>query len=298
MIFTSSAPFFELSLLQTLIFGSLFGLILGSFLSMLTWRLPRLLMGQYQYELNQSSQDHNAQKDNLSAVDSFDYNPKQSIIAQLSIGGSRCPKCQTRLRWYQLLPLFSWLGSGGKCLNCKNPISKRYPLIELYSAISTVLILWQFEASGIGLAALAFNYLMITISVIDLEHHLILDTLSYPLLWLGLLINTQGWFVSLEQAVWGAIMGYLLLWLVYHSFKLITGKEGIGYGDFKMLAALGAWFGVLAIPQIILIAAISSIAIAVIGILLKRHAYEQPLAFGPFLAIGGWSTLFLGNSIF
>lgn len=292
-------PFFELNLPQIIIIGSLFGLIIGSFISMLSWRLPRLLMAQYTHDIAQetgSSVSENSPAGNESST--IDYNPEQSILSQLSIGGSKCPHCKTRLKWYQLFPLFSWLFSRGKCLHCKHPISTRYPLIELFTAVSTVVILWQFELSPIGIAALIFNYTLITISVIDFEHHLILDVINYPFLWLGLLINTQGWFASLEEAVWGAAIGYLLLWLVFHGFKFITGKEGMGFGDFKMLAALGAWFGALALAQIILIAAVASILAGVIGTLLKRHSYEQPLAFGPFLAIGGWCTLFFGASLF
>ncbi len=282
-----------------IIFGSLFGLIIGSFISMLSWRLPRLLMAQYSHEIAQEmgqEAEHNLADDNKQ--NAITYNPEKSILHQLSVGGSKCPHCQTRLKWYQLFPLFSWLASRGKCLHCKTPISARYPLIELFTAVSTVAILWQFELTPIGIAALIFNYTLITISVIDFEHHLILDVINYPFLWLGLLINTQGWFVSLEQAVWGAAIGYLLLWVVFHGFKFVTGKEGMGFGDFKMLAALGAWFGVLALAQIILIAAVASILAGVIGILVKRHSYEQPLAFGPFLAFGGWCTLFFGTSLF
>lgn len=294
----TQTPFYSLSLFEIIFFGALFGLIIGSFLSMLSWRLPRLLMAQYAYdveqEFNLQSQETPANAQTESKTHDAFYNPHQSILSQLSVGGSKCPKCHTRLKWYQLFPVFSWLASKGKCLHCKTPISIRYPAIELFSALSTVLILWQFGLSPVGIAALIFNYLLITICVIDFEHHLILDLMNYPLLWLGLLINTQGVFTSLESAVWGAALGYLLLWVVYHSFKFVTGKEGMGYGDFKMLAALGAWFGLSALPQIILVAALASIAFGLIGMALKVRNYEQPLAFGPFLALGGWATLFLG----
>ena len=259
----------QISLTQILLFSALIGLVIGSFISMLTWRMPRILM------MEESEQ--------LKAV---------------TFGGSKCPNCDANLPWYRLIPVFSWLWTKGKCHNCKTAISPRYPMIELATAIATVLIMWLYGPTLIGFAALLFTWLLITISVIDIEHQLILDNLSLPLLWLGLLFNTQSLFTSPTDAIWGAILGYMLLWVLFHSFKLITGKEGMGYGDFKLLAALGAWFGVMAIPQIILIASVSSLIIGLGGVLLKLRSYDSPLAFGPFLAIGGWVTLVVGLSLF
>ena len=257
------------SITQLLIFSTLIGLVIGSFISMLSWRLPRLT------ELEGNEQ-----------------------LKQISVGGSKCPQCDANLPWYRLIPLFSWLASRGKCHNCEAKISARYPLIELTTAIGTTLCVWQFGLSPEGYAALIFTWILITISAIDFEHQLILDSLSLPLLWLGLLFNTQSFFTTPTEAIWGAALGYILLWIVFHSFKLITGKEGMGYGDFKLLAALGAWFGFVALPQIILIAAISSIIISLLGVALKLRTMQTPLAFGPFLAIGGWATLFIGPSLF
>lgn len=259
-----------LSTTQILIISGILGLIIGSFLSMLTYRLPQIAMSE---------------------------NP-DSLLKDISVGGSKCPNCEANLPWYRLIPLFSWLYSAGKCHNCKTKISARYPIIELTTAILTVACIWNFGLNITGIAATLFSWFLIAIIVIDLEHQLILDNLSLPLLWLGLIINTQSVFTSPIEAIWGAAIGYTLLWLVFHTFKLLTRKEGMGYGDFKMLAALGAWFGVIALPQIILIAAISSILITVIGILFKQRNKDTPLAFGPFLAISGWATLFLGSNIF
>ena len=259
----------QLSLTQILLFSSLIGLVIGSFISMLTWRMPRILMMD--------------EEDQLKAV---------------TFGGSKCPHCETNLPWYRLFPLFSWLWTKGKCHHCKSPISPRYPMIELATATATILIMWLYGPTLTGLAALLFTWMLITISVIDIEHQLILDNLSLPLLWLGLLFNTQSLFTNPVDAIWGAILGYMLLWILFHTFKLITGKEGMGYGDFKLLAALGAWFGVMAIPQIILIASVSSLIIGLGGVLLKLRRYDSPLAFGPFLAIGGWVTLLAGVSLF
>ncbi|NPA71464.1 MAG: prepilin peptidase [Gammaproteobacteria bacterium] len=269
MLELTQDPSAQLSTFTLIILSSLFGLIIGSFISMLSWRLPRIMM-----------QDGAEQ------------------FKQISMGGSKCPKCETELPWYRLFPLFSWLASRGKCHHCQVKISPRYPLIELTTAIATGLVIWQFGLSAQGYLALAFIWILITLSVIDIEHQLILDNLSLPLLWLGLLVNTQGIFTSPTDAIWGAAIGYLLLWLVFHAFKLITGKEGMGYGDFKLLAALGAWFGFIALPQIILIAALSSIVISVLGMALKLRTLNAPMAFGPFLAIGGVITLFFGPQVF
>ncbi|MDX1347064.1 MAG: A24 family peptidase [Thiomicrorhabdus chilensis] len=258
----------QLSLTQLLLFSALIGLIIGSFISMLSWRLPRILM------MEESEQ-----------------------LKTISLGGSKCPNCDARLPWYRLIPLFSWVFSKGRCHACKARISMRYPLIELTTAGATTLIVWQFGLTATGLTALAFIWILITISVIDIEHQLILDSLSLPLLWLGLLFNTQTLFTTPTDAIWGAAVGYMILWILFHSFKLLTGKEGMGYGDFKLLAALGAWFGLAAIPQIILIASVSSLLIGVGGVLLKLRDYQSPLAFGPFLALGGAVTLLMGSNI-
>ncbi|MBO1926045.1 prepilin peptidase [Thiomicrorhabdus sp. 6S2-11] len=263
-------PFLELNPLITALFGIVFGLIIGSFLSMLTWRMP------------------------LALFDEEEETPHYKIM---STGRSHCPHCQAELPWYRLIPLFSWLYSKGKCHNCHTDISKRYPLIELSSAILTTAVLIYFGFTPIGMAALLFSWILLAITVIDFEHQLILDDLSLPLLWLGLLLNSQGMFTSLEMAVWGAALGYLLLWLVFHSFRILTGKEGMGYGDFKMLAALGAWFGVFAIAQMIFIAALSSIIIGLLMAVLKLRSHDAPFAFGPYLALAGLVTLFGGSNL-
>jgi len=257
------------SLTQLLIFSGILGLVIGSFLSMLTWRLPRIMMLE-----------------------------EEAQLKEISVGGSKCPQCDANLPWYRLIPLFSWLASKGRCHNCKTKISPRYPLIEVSTATLTIVCMWQSGLTTEGIAATLFSWILIAIFVIDYEHQLILDNLSLPLLWLGLLFNSQNLFTTPVDAIWGAVIGYLLLWLVFHAFKILTGKEGMGYGDFKLLAALGAWFGFIALPQIILIAAVTSILVAVIGIALKNREKNTPLAFGPFLAIGGWATLFLGPNIF
>ncbi|MBN2646883.1 MAG: prepilin peptidase [Thiotrichales bacterium] len=260
-------PLFELPFGLTLFIALILGLIVGSFLSMLTYRLPRQLL----------EADANT--------------PHYQILSK---GRSHCPHCHSPLPWYRLIPVFSWLASRGRCHHCKQAISTRYPLIELSSAALTMAVVWQFGLSITGLAALVFVWILLAISVIDWEFQLILDSLSLPLLWLGLLLNTQTLFTSLESAVWGAALGYLILWLVFHGFRLFTGKEGMGYGDFKMLAALGAWFGVETLNQLILIAALSSLVITLLQVWLAGKKQSSPFAFGPFLALAGLVTLFFG----
>ncbi|QCU90399.1 prepilin peptidase [Thiomicrorhabdus sediminis] len=253
-----------------LLLSGIIALVVGSFISMLSYRLPKHLL----------------------------ENSDEPVLKTISVGGSKCPKCGSNLPWYRLIPVFSWLASKGRCHHCGNPISARYPLIELSTLLLTLACVWQFGLGLQGIAAIAFSWILLTISVIDIEHQLILDNLSLPLMWLGLLLSTQGTFTDTNSAIWGAATGYLLLWLVFHSFKLLTGKEGMGYGDFKLLAALGAWFGIAALAQIILIAAISSIVITVTAILAKGRDKSQPMAFGPFLAIAGWVSLFFGSELF
>jgi leader peptidase (prepilin peptidase)/N-methyltransferase len=260
----------SISTAELLFYSAILGLIVGSFLSMLTWRLPRLLLAG-----------------------------EENWLKPISVGGSKCPQCDSEIPWYKLIPLFSWVLSKGKChnKNCDSTISIRYPLIEIATASLTALSMWKFGLNIEGIAATLFSWILIAIFIVDWEHQLILDIFSLPLLWLGLLFNTQNLFISPVDAIWGAAVGYLLLWLVYHLFKIFTGKEGMGYGDFKLLAALGAWLGVLALPQIILIAALSSILITLIGIALKQRDKNTPMAFGPFLAIAGWIALFAGPNL-
>jgi leader peptidase (prepilin peptidase)/N-methyltransferase len=253
---------------ELLILVAVFGLLIGSFISMLSWRLPRLM------ELAPEEQ-----------------------FKQVSVSRSACPNCKKNLTWKQLFPLFSWILSKGRCQNCNIKISARYPLIEFTTLILTLSIYFAFGLSTTAAIALLFTYFLITISVIDIEHHLILDKLSLPLMWLGLIFSLFETFTTPKDAILGAIAGYMLLWIIFQTFKLVTGKEGMGFGDFKLLAALGAWFGVTAIPQIILIASVTSILVAIILAVIRIKAIDSELPFGPYLAIAGMITLLSGQLI-
>ncbi len=251
-----------------LLLAFIIGLIFGSFFSMLSWRLPRNLIA-----------DHEGTP------------PELWSLKTRSI----CPKCHTALPWTRLIPLFSWLASRGQCHACKAPISYRYPLIELSTATLTVLAVWMFGLSFKGLAVILFSWLVLLLVVIDLEHKLLPDVLTFPLMWLGLLINSTGGFVAPQEAIWGAAAGYLILWSTYWAFKLLTGKEGMGYGDFKMMAAMGAWFGLQALPALLLLSALSGIVVQLIMRLFGRG--ETQFAFGPYIALAGLVWLYGGEQL-
>ena len=258
---------------------AILGLCIGSFLNVVIYRLPKIMEQEWRYEcailLNGSA--------------------AESPALTLSKPASTCPKCQHKIRWYENIPLISWLALGGKCRNCKAAIGVRYPVVELITMLASIVVVMTFGSTFKMLAALALTWVLIALTGIDFDTQLLPDSLTLPLAGMGLLVNTQGLFTSPSQSIWGYIIGFLVLWLVYIAFKLITGKEGMGYGDFKLLAALGAWLGPLMLPMIILL---SSLVGAIIGIvLLKVRNENQPFAFGPFLAIAGWIALIWGNEL-
>lgn len=255
------------------------GLCIGSFLNVVIYRLPKIMEQEWRYEcailLNGSA--------------------TETPVLTLSKPASTCPKCQHKIRWYENIPLISWIVLGGKCSTCKASIGIRYPVVELITMFASIVVVMTFGPTFKMLAALVLTWVLIALTGIDFDTQLLPDSLTLPLAGLGLLVNTQGLFTSPTQSIWGYVIGFLVLWLVYIVFKLITGKEGMGYGDFKLLAALGAWLGPLMLPMIILL---SSLVGAIIGIvLLKIRNENQPFAFGPFLAIAGWIALIWGNEL-
>jgi leader peptidase (prepilin peptidase)/N-methyltransferase len=195
------------------------------------------------------------------------------------------------------IPVLSYLFLRGRCRECKTPISVRYPLIELLSATLVVMVAWKFGFSLQTAMAMLLSWALICLSFIDYDHQYLPDNITLPFLWLGLLLNLDGVFIDLTSAVIGAIAGYLVLWLVFQVFKKITGKEGMGYGDFKLLAMLGAWLGWQALPAIILISTLVGSVLGISLILFKQHDRSHPIPFGPYLAIAGWIVLLWGNKI-
>lgn len=257
--------------IMTVIIFTLFGLLIGSFLNVVIYRLPIML----EREWNQAA------KMQL-GIEEADDEPQP--VFNLMTPPSRCGSCGSAVRPWQNIPVISWLALGGKCAHCKTAIGIRYPLVELLTGILFGLMAWQYGSSDVAVGACLFSAFVVAMTFIDADTQLLPDQLTLPLLWLGLLFNLITGFVPLPQAVIGTAAGYMSLWLLYHLFKLLTGKEGMGYGDFKMLAAIGAWLGVAILPVVVFAAALVGIAAA----LVKRVSKGQPMAFGPCLAVAGW----------
>lgn len=225
--------------------------------------------------------------------------PDQPLIDQskltLSQPASTCPQCKSPIRWYQNIPIISWIILRGKCGSCQNPISIRYPLIELLTMVCSLIVVAVFGATIQMLFGLVLTWVLITLTFIDFDTQLLPDRFTLPLAALGLGINSFAIYTTATSAIWGYLIGFLCLWVVYYLFKLVTGKEGMGYGDFKLLAALGAWMGPMMLPLIVLL---SSVVGAIIGIILmKIRGENQPFAFGPYIAIAGWIAFLWGDQI-
>ena len=252
-------------------------LAVGSFLNVLIYRLPVMLDRQWRAQSRELLEAPAAAA------------PAHDGPFNLFVPRSRCPKCGTQIRAVHNIPIFSWLWLRGRCADCGTPISARYPLVEALTAICSLAVVGAYGFEPICVAALAFTWIAIALSFIDLDTRLLPDALTYSLLWLGLAVNIDGPFTDLASAVIGAIAGYLFLWCVYWTFKLLTGKEGMGYGDFKLLGALGAWFGWQALPMLVLLSSVVGVIVGGGYLLLRRS--REPIPFGPYLAIAGWVAL-------
>lgn len=260
------------------------GLLIGSFLNVVIFRLPKML-----------EQDWKGQCTVLLDLEPADPEPK---TITLSTPNSSCPHCQHQIKPWENIPVVSWLFLRGKCSQCKKPISARYPIIEAATALLSVMVMLKFGPTYAGLAALFFTWALIALTMIDADTQLLPDNITLPLLWAGLIVNSFNTFVSLETALWGAVFGYLSLWSVYQAFKLLTGKEGMGYGDFKLLAALGAWLGWQQLPIIILLSSLVGAVIGIGIIVIMGRDKNIPIPFGPYLAIAGWISMIWGEQLF
>jgi leader peptidase (prepilin peptidase)/N-methyltransferase len=269
------------AMLPVVLWWALVGLIVGSFLNVVIYRMPILMQRE---------------TDNFIALERGEP-PPHTTRYNLMLPRSACPSCGHALSARENLPVISFALQGGCCRHCRTPILWRYPLVELLSAALSGLTIWLMGSSFASLAALVLVWALIAMSMIDIEIQMLPDDLNLPLLWLGLLVNMSGTFVPLADAVIGAVAGYLSLWLVYWGFRLATGKEGIGYGDFKLLAALGAWLGWMMLPLIILFASAVGALVGISLILLRLHTREKPMPFGPFLAIAGLLGLWFGPQV-
>ncbi|SDH51682.1 prepilin peptidase [Paraburkholderia phenazinium] len=268
-----------------LTFAIVFGLVIGSFLSVVVHRLPIMLERAWREEVCDAT-GQTLEDDGL------------PVRYNLWLPRSACPHCGHVLRSWENIPVVSYLLLRGRCSACKAPVSARYPLLELASATCAAGALVIFGPGAMALAAFGLCAALLAMSAIDIDTHLLPDSLTLPLLWAGLIVNFDGMFASLYDAVAGAIAGYLVLWVVHWLFKLVRGVEGMGYGDFKLLAALGAWLGWAALPQIVLIAAVAGAVVGLAATWRGRMRFEEPLPFGPFLAAGGALTLFLGTPLY
>lgn len=273
--------FLETSPLVWSAIALLLGLLVGSFLNVVIYRLPVMMQREWETQCAELSRQPA---------------PPQEPF-NLSTPRSRCPHCQHAITALENIPILSYLFLGGKCRGCGAAISVRYPLIEALTGILSGIVAWHFGFSWPCLGALLLTWSLISLTFIDLDHQLLPDKITLPLLWLGIIFNLFGQFTDLTSSVVGAIAGYLVLWSIYHLFRLITGKEGMGYGDFKLLAALGAWLGWQYLPMIVLL---SSLVGAVVGIslmLFRNHQRNIPIPFGPYLAAAGWIALIGGVSL-
>jgi leader peptidase (prepilin peptidase)/N-methyltransferase len=268
------------SMLPTAVAG-LFGLMIGSFLNVVIHRLPKMMQRE--------SDNYVAHESGKSLPHTDRYN--------LMVPRSACPQCNHQITALENIPVISYLFLRGKCIECKTPISARYPIVELFTGVLSAFLVWRFGTGLAGLATLVFAYLLIAMTFIDIDTQLLPDDLTFLLLWCGLLVNINGTFVSLNEAVIGAAAGYLCLWAVYWLFKLATGKEGMGYGDFKLLAALGAWLGWKMLPVIVLLSSLVGAAVGISLIVFAKRGRDIPIPFGPYLATAGMLTLLYGNAI-
>jgi leader peptidase (prepilin peptidase) / N-methyltransferase len=260
------------------------GLLVGSFLNVVIYRLPVMMQRSWR-------------KDCLEYLEiPPDSNPPSARF-DLVFPNSRCPHCETPIKPYQNIPVLSYLSLQGKCANCHARIPLRYPIIEALSGLLSLAVAWHFGVSLQTAFALLLTWSLIALCFIDIDHQLLPDSIVLPMLWLGLLLSLWGVFADSHDSILGAVWGYLSLWAVFHLFKLATGKEGMGYGDFKLLALFGAWLGWQALPAIIFLSSLVGAVTGVVMILFSGHDRNKPIPFGPYLAAAGWLALMWGDRI-
>ncbi len=257
-------------------------LAIGSFLNVVIHRLPLMMQRSW--------------KQQCSEILELDA-PVDSETLNLIAPRSRCPHCKHPIGALENIPVISYLLQKGRCKHCGEPISPRYPIIESVTALLSVVVAWRFGVSEQALFAVLLTWALITLSMIDFDTTLLPDDITLPFLWLGILLGLSAVYVDIQASVIGAVAGYLSLWLVYHVFKLLTGKEGMGYGDFKLLALLGAWMGWQQLPLVIILSSIVGAVVGVSLILFRGRDRNIPIPFGPYLAAAGWIALLWGDAI-
>jgi len=262
---------------------TLSSLAVGSFLNVVIYRLPIMLKSEWRSECQEFLE--------------LEQDTKPAEIFNLSKPDSSCPSCGHKIAIWENIPVISYLFLRGKCSECGTHISFQYPAIEIITTLLSVAVAMKFGVSIETLLGMILTWCLIALTMIDAKTQLLPDNITLPLLWLGILVNISDIFTDLESSVIGAVAGYLILWTVYKLFKFFTGKEGMGYGDFKLLALLGAWMGWLMLPQIILLSSLVGAVIGISMILLTRHDKNLPIPFGPYLAIAGWIAFMWGSDI-
>jgi leader peptidase (prepilin peptidase)/N-methyltransferase len=262
-----------------------FGLCVGSFLNVVAYRLPLMLERDWKLECHEFLELETPSLD------------KKLLSINLSTPASACPNCGHKLHFWENIPVVSYLFLKAKCSSCETSISIQYPIVELATGIASLVVAYTFGVTLQTLAALFFTWTLIALTLIDIKKQLLPDNITMPLLWLGLFLSFYGVFTDLKSSVIGAMAGYLILWFVYQLFKLLTHKEGMGFGDFKLLAALGAWVGFTYLPQIIFMSSIVGSMIGISMLIIGKTKKQQPIPFGPYLAIAGWIALLWGETI-
>ena len=261
----------------------LIGAFIGSFLNVVIYRLPLMLERQW--------------KADCCELLDLDKETPPSKKFNLCVPRSHCPSCNQQVKAIENIPILSYVFLRGKCRHCGTKISLQYPLVELLTALLTCVVVWRFGVSVQSLGAIMFTYYLIALCGIDIEKQLLPDNVTLPLLWLGIIFNYFSIYTDLSSSILGAIFGYVLLWLVFQIFKIITGKEGMGYGDFKLLAALGAWLGWQSLPLIILLSSAAGATVGIIMIATKLQERSKPIPFGPYLALAGWIAMLYGDQL-
>ncbi len=269
---------------------AILGLTVGSFLNVVIHRLPIMMKRAWADECREwLSADGEVPAGAAEGISSEPYN--------LVVPRSQCPNCQHKITALENIPVLSYLILRGRCAGCRAPISPQYPIIEALAGLLSLTVAWRFGYGGETFAALIFTWALIALAGIDFHTKLLPDSITLPVLWFGLLANMGGMFADLQSSVLGAVFGYLSLWTVYHVFRLVTGKEGMGHGDFKLLAMLGAWTGWQFLPLILLLSSVVGAAVGISLIVIRGRDRNIPLPFGPFLAVAGWIALLWGAEI-
>ena len=287
---------------QTVLYLALVGLIglfVGSFLNVVIHRLPIMMELEWRRGWQQFADENNSNNRSASTPEETADGPTAATSEpfNLAVPRSRCPSCGNLIQAWQNIPVLSYMWLGGKCANCDNKISIRYPIVEIVTAILSVICAWKFGVSIQALAAIFITWCLIALSGIDFDTHLLPDSITLPLMWFGLIASLIPIFAGPTDAIVGAAAGYMSLWLIYWAFKLLTGKEGMGYGDFKLLAALGAWFGWQALPMIVLLSSVVGAVVGLTLIVAMGRDKQVPMPFGPFLAAAGWLAMIMGEQL-